>query len=346
MFTREASTLTLDDVRHEWSTNVPQSWSGSVQTLGFHLDADHPVISLGTGSDAHEVPATHDSLDLMSALFDIPSKFFGRIDKGLRQHVITSVQAATGDSDVTIDYREDTGMIDVTPANQRRIRPVQIAEAVGMVLPGDSMVTDRWSNTEEFRLDVVVPQDFDKGKGWGGDKKVGDLTGGGVRVWQDRKHNLAPGIQPFLYRLVCTNGMEMRDQGMKIDARGAEVEEILASLQAEARRAYDRVGADIQAFYDTRSQKIGSDRTGEFRAMAIEMGLPSRTVSRLEDHLPAALTEDDITEASMFDFINLVTNFANGLPSMGKPARQLQTVGGRLIGDHAERCNSCHRSIS
>ena len=347
MFLRDTSTLTLDDVRQSWNTNIPQVWTGSIRNLGFNLDAAQPTIRLGTG-DAHEVLATRESLDLVAGIYAIPAKFFERLTKPERQYLITSRQSHASDADVTVDYREGDGggMLDVTPAQSQRIRPGQVTDAVSAVLPADSMVTDHWSTPDELRLDVIVPQDFDNGRGWGGDKKVGDLTGGGVRVWQDRKHNLAPGVQPFFFRLACTNGMEMRDLGMKIDARGAEVEEILASIRAETRRAYDRVGDDIAAFYDTRSQKIGPDRTGEFRAMAIEAGLPSRTVSRLEDHLPAALSEEDITDASMFHFINLITNYANGLPVGGTSHRQLQRVGGRLIDSHAERCLACHRSIS
>jgi hypothetical protein len=159
--------------------------------------------------------------------------------------------------------------------------------------------------------------------------------------------NTAPWVQPYLYRLVCTNGMEIPDQGLKVEARGVEEREIEALFEAEIARAVDRLENDIQAFYDLRRTTLGTDPTGALHRAATEMNLPLRTIGRMEDVVPALLEESNGGEISMFDIVNLMTNQANDptMVSNRSGRRNLQRAGGVLVNDHAERCGTCHSRL-
>ena len=125
--------------------------------------------------------------------------------------------------------------------------------------------------------------------GFGGDPAVNDITHGGLRWLHDSsKANLAPAVQPYFYRLICTNGMEMFDPLLKIDARGGTVDSMLEALEVSARRAFERVERDITHFYALRELKVENpERT--LRRMALEGGLSERLSRSLLDAVPSML---------------------------------------------------------
>lgn len=347
MFLREAPTQTLSDIADSWVTRDAY-WGGGLHNVSVDLEADTPTIRIGE----HEVRATKEGVSALGSFLNVPTKFLERVAKDEQQWILTKRLERSNEADISVSYTTEGGITEISKSGQRRVTPEQITQVALNVMPAESMVTDAWINPDELRLDVIAPEGYDFGWGgdhevgeyeWRGDKKVGDVTGGGIRLFQNRKQNLAPGVQPYLYRLACTNGYEMLDMGLKVDARGLEIEEMLASLTGEARRAFSRVEDDIAAFYDLRSQRVDSDRTGVLRRMTRDAGLPARTVGVLEDLLPEHLGEDN-TDPTMFDLVNLVTNYANaGVRST--QARTLQRAGGQMVSDHAARCAACHQRV-
>jgi len=329
-----------------------QTWGGGTHNIGVSLDSETPTITFGE----HEVPATDAGVAVLSKFFQVPHKFLERIEPDERQFIMERRIERSEERDLTINYR-DNGILDVLKPTQGRVPAEAIVETALKVMPEDSLVVQAWSEPDEFRMDVIVPDyltDF-----IGGDKnatvenylnsgkpKVGDLTKGGLRFGQNRKQNLSPWVQTLLWRLACTNGMEIPNSGLKIDARGDSVEEVLQMLEASARIGYDMIGAEIESFYAMRDERIDKDVTGVLRRVAQDSGLPDRTVGNLEDHLASIAPAGD--EPSMFDLINTITNLANheSLANRRAPRRQLQMAGGSIIGSHTERCNLCHRSLS
>lgn len=174
---------------------------------------------------------------------------------------------------------------------------------------------------------------------------MGDLTRGGIRVGMDSKHNLAPWVQPYQYRLACTNGMETMDAGLRVDARGSSVEEVLAEFEAAADRAFRRVEDEIAAFYEMRNQRVANPERTLIR-MAQERGLPDRTVVTLAERVPSMIGEDG--SASMFDLVNLLTNQANDprIRNRAGARRTLEQVGGSFVTEHKERCSHCQHALA
>lgn len=355
MFLRDTDFITLEDLVGK--VHDPRNtWSGSSVNVRVNLTGeegpDSPEMTeeeaaqrqVGTITlGQHEVPATEVGIQALGAHYNIPTKFLGRIPRDEQQFILDHRIQRSADEPIVIKY-DETGLTEVYKAVGARVVIEQVVERMANVLPYDSQVVEWWSTPEDFRADVIVPEGFDRGIG--GDRQVGDLTYGGIRVGQNRKQNLAPWTQTFMYRLACTNGMEVPDLGIRVDARGATDDEILAMFESEARRAFARVEDDIRHFYDLRSQRVDEDRTGILRRITQEQGLPDRTIGRMEDTLADALLAEN--EVSMFHLVNHITNQAND-PSIRhrhNARRALERAGGQMISDHAARCQMCHSRLN
>lgn len=337
MYLRDLPGTTLADLVPELDKNF-QVWGGGAHEVTLRLEDDEPIIDLA----GRQVRATPNGVRALAQYFDIPPKFFARLEKDEQQWLLSSRMQYQG-GELTVRYN-DSGVGEVHKPSLVRVEPHALVERALRTFPEQSPIVDWWCDAEDMRVDVIVPEGFENYIG--GDPSVGDLTRGGIRFGQDRKHNLAPWVQPFLYRLICTNGMEVPDAGLRVEARGASAEEIEALFEGEIRRAVDRLESDIHAFYDLRQQKLGSDPTGVLRRTGLDQGLPDRTVGRLEDALPSVLSE--VEEPTMFDVVNLMTNQANN-PALGVRSgsrRTLQLAGGGLVYDHAERCVTCHARLA
>lgn len=336
MYLRELDGTTLADLVPALDKRI-QIWGGGTHEIECNLEADEPTLRLGQ----HEVAAHRTGVLALASHCQIPVKFFERLEKDEQQFLLSSRLQYTG-GDLTAEWNEQ-GIQDVYKAGQTRVQPHKLIEAALETFPEEAPIVDWWCDADDFRVDVIAPMDFDR---WiGGDPQVGDLTHGGVRFGQDRKNNLAPWVQPLLYRLRCTNGMEVPDFGLKVEARHASVEEIEALFEAEIKRAVDRLESDIQHFYSLREEKLGNDPTGALRRASLEQKLPLRTVGNLEDLFPAYF--DEHGDATMFDVVNVMTNLAND-PNIGvrsSTRRNLQKAGGGLVHDHAERCSACHSRL-
>lgn len=342
MHLRELPNITLAELAESVDLDY-RTWSGPLHNISPHLDAPEPFLGLGSTEIRLAKPGPGSAV--LAHFVGIPIKFYERLLPDEQQFILDSRIQHADEENVTVGYREgDDGVIEVLKENQQRVPASDIVRVAARAIDPAAVVVDWWSRPDSFRLDVVVPEGFDRGIG--GDHQVGDITRGGVRLGQDRKNNLAPWVQPYLYRLVCTNGMEVPDTGLRVDARNNDVPTLLRLLEGEVVRAFRRVESDIAHFYDLRTRELPADMSGHMRRIARENGLPARTALNLQGLLPS-LTEDGVVPTE-FDLVNLLTNQANdpALINRDGPRRQLQTIGGTLVNDHAVRCNSCQQRLN
>lgn len=347
MFLRDTDFPTLGDVAAEM-TDRRRTWSGSSTAVKVHIASGEGDEGQATGIidlGKHEVPVSAQGIQALAQFYDIPYKFLARITPDEQQFILDNRIQRAEDLPLVLKY-DDNGISEAYKATIMRIDPAQMVERLlEQVFPEESPVVDHWNTPDEFRLDVIVPTDYSRGIG--GDKKVGDLTHGGLRIGQNRKQNLAPWTQPIMFRLACTNGMEVPDFGMRIEARGVvEPEDIITQVVGNAKDALKRVEKDIEHFYDLRSQPVEGDYTGLFRRMTRDMGLPDRTIGNMENTLADALMAED--EVTMFHLVNHITNEANNptLAGHSNARRALQQAGGQAISDHAARCERCHSRLN
>jgi hypothetical protein len=349
MFIREEPTTTLADISDRLDTRLQTM---AVNTADISIDPDAAEIRL---SDGISVPVTADSLTALGGFIQVPTPFQNRLLADSSTDLLVTIYnelLRRSHSNVHVRYG-DSGIVSVRNPDAKTIEPRRIIEVAANVISPEAPVLVFDNTPDNFALDVIVPAGFDRGVGGdrnieflgrSGEPQVGDISHAGLRFTQDVKHNLAPQVQPLVYRLVCTNGMEIEDKALAIDARGNTVEELLLHLEAAAQRAFDRVERDIEHFYAMRFDRVQNpDRL--VARLAHENGISDRMLVALIDAVPG-MNPANGEYISEFDVVNLFTNMANN-PAIRRAGarRQLQRVGGSIAIDHAQRCGTCQSKL-
>lgn len=358
MHYRQTGGVTLADARDRLAQDAGETLQVASSEIAVSLGGEETdSIRVGT----REVPATDRSLLALSGWLDVPDPFMKRVLKDVgrdfAQDLLSTLLTRTSGSAAAVTLT-DEGISEVRDPGQQPISPVRILSVAERVLgTAEATIQRLVDQPNEFSFDVHVPFDYDEGVG--GDpsetvelpedlltrpwvprgRQVGDVTAGGLRFGYDRKRNLAPWVQPWMFRLICTNGMETTDEGLRVDARGASADDVIANLQAVAQTAFGRIENQIRHFYDLRSTPVENPER-RLRQIARERSIPDRTLIALMDEVRGEGFPDSPTE---FDIVNLVTNFANS-PNMRREGGRLllERAGGAEIADHIIRCGHCH----
>lgn len=304
-------------------------------------EEDARTITINNPGGVIEVPATQTSLEALGGWVGIPKSFLMRQGTELQQYMLNYLLAHQADEGI-FRVSSDYGLLEVRAPEQKVIEPRSIVEVLMRSIDKEAEVVDFWSTPDDFRLDTIVPADFDRGIG--GDPQVGDITRGGVRVMQNRKQNHAPQVSEFMYRLECTNGMEAVHTDLHIDARGETVEDILIAIEAAAQRVMGRIEQRIEHFYALRAEMV-PDASQMLDRIAKEEGISDRVLGDLIDILPEIKDEDG--SVSLFALVNLVTNFANegSIDRRAGARRVLELAGGSVVVDAADRCLYCQSRL-
>lgn len=353
--------LTLGSLSENRAFQRSNSTSTDISLDRVHIatGGNTPEIRIGDAT----VPVTADGLLSLAEHLSVPAPFFKRIGKEVgidfQSDLVNRIMGAMANETVRVEYGP-AGIIEVRNPTSQQVSPNQIIDIAGRVFGESAPVQRLVDSSSEFGFDVHVP--FDAQNGVGGDRsaaveipeeiaryswathlpiteaaRVGDLTAAGARFGLDIKRGLAPTVTPWSMRLACTNGMETKSDATKIDARGLDVDAVMAELEAAARVAFANATGNIEHFYDLRSQPVDNPERA-IRAIARERGIPDRSMVQILDLIPA----EGVQAATQFDLVNLVTNLANRSSIRNNGGRLLlEAAGGAVIADHALRCGHC-----
>jgi hypothetical protein len=286
-----------------------------------------------------ELPFTEVGGLLLGDYVKVPNKFLERLPADLFNLVLNTLLERKGE-DVEVTVNDQQGLVDAYAPNAKRLDPRDVLSIAGTVVGADSTVLGWRRDNTGYGFEVVAPPEQFQG----GDIEKGDISLGGLRFGQSTKSGLAPWVQPYIYRLVCTNGMEVPDVTVKIESRGQSAEDLLGSLELHANAAYDQVDQRIREFYDLRNEKVYRPEA-ELVRIGREQGLGDPTINDIISTF--AQYQDEDGSATAFDVVNAITNQAND-PTLGhrfNHIRKLQTVGGQLAFDHEARCPACKSKL-
>jgi hypothetical protein len=343
MHMRQLEDRTLADIANEVGSRSPDEMI-KVKNDAILVDLDGGFIELKSESPTVTpvtLPATYESLMALATWLEVPTKLVQKLDPDMQQYLLQNLLLRQP-AEANVVYDHERGIRQILEPSQKLLDPRSLVDAVARVIHPTAVVSDFWSTPMEFRLDVMAPMNFERGIG--GDLQVGDITRGGLRVFRDVAHNLAPTVAKWMFRLDCTNGMEIEDHSYSISARGGSVDEVMAEFERMADEAFRAVEGDIKSFYDLRTVKVDNpERT--LTRIGQEQDLSPRTIVSLVEEVPAILDENG--EATMFDVVNLITNRANdpNLRRRSGVVRKLQQVGGAMVVEHVERCNYCQSQL-
>ena len=336
MFLRENSGTTVQELAPLLDPATLHT-STDTELISVRLACAEPSIRWGE----HEIPANGTGIVALGNILDIPSKFLGRLDPDVQETLLNTMLARSGSEEVRIDAN-DQGVVDVYPANFNRLPAAEVVGIASRVVGNEGRVIDWRRDNTGYGFEVIIPEMAEYG--FGGDPSVGDITHGGLRFGQDLKHGLAPWVQEYVYRLVCTNGMEIPDRSLKVSIKGSTLDEIVAELEQKAEEAFGRVESTIASFYELRNERVSQPEQTLAR-LAREHGLTDKALAEMIRQLPEYMAADGTV--SMFDLVNLLTNQANDPALVGRfgSRRKLEVVGGTVALDHSSRCPQCRSKI-
>ncbi len=336
-YLREPAGITLRQLADELNTD-DSVWGGVTNEMRVNREGDRLSLAFGP----HEVPMTRDALEQVSTFVDAPRAFMLKQKPSLQETILTELLRDNA-ANVSLRYTEG-GVSEIYRPERVRLEPRQLVMSAIKVVGEESDLVEWHVDPDEVVFDTMVPLDYDRGIG--GDRAVGDISRGGVRVFQDRKNNHAPTVNSYLYRLACTNGMVVPETGLTLDARGSSVEMMLAEFELAAEHAFSQVERQIEHFYALRQQPIEGDITQTVIRVAAERGLSDRMGMTLARRVPDQLNAELLGHApTMFDLINLFTNQANEAGTRPGTRRQLESAGGRLVTEQHDRCTSCYQQV-
>lgn len=340
MFLRESPTQTLGDLAEK--VEAP---GHTVVTSGERISIvpdEHGGTSIRI-NDLELMPFDGQSAEAVCAYVGAPRPFVRRLLANGAEDIALPMMNALLErhtTDVVARVSDLHGVLWIRDGGQKVIEPRAVVEVAARVLGESALVVEHELTTGQFYFDAFHPtREL-------GDKKVKDITRAGLRFGQNLAQNLAPTVAPFMYRLICTNGMQTRDDGLAVDARGKTVDQIIADLESSAQRAFARVEKDVEHFYAMRDVPVDNPER-QLSRMATEAGLSDRLRLRLMDQIPT-VTPANGDDISMFDLVNMVTNTANDPAIAGRRGLRvaLESFAGRSVDDHAARCRSCAAKLN
>jgi hypothetical protein len=294
-----------------------------------------PMVRVRVGPEDHVTLPITGARDVFSQFLNIPYSFLDRVNNDIATYIVNGLLGELH-GEVNIRHGE-RGIHDILEARLDPIEPISVVEIAESIVGEEANVLEWWCTNTDFRLDVVSPE----GGLVRGDLKVGDISHGGLRYTQDLRKHMMPQVQKLIYRLACTNGMEIADAAAKMDGRGSSHAEFLTSFEITSRRLYSEVEADIDHFYQLRGKALGDASQAVLR-VAEEQGLPERVTTHLVRLVPDMIPTEGATQ---FDLVNLFTNAAlePGVPAGTR--RRLEAIGGQVVAEQSMRCQTCAAKV-
>lgn len=330
----------LGDLIGSTSRSMPTSLSD----IKVDFARTNTVTVEGDGGSHLERVLDDRTVEALGVFLQVPLPFLKRQDPEMQDLIVQSLLDHRGTDQAMIEYTDHSLQALRDPA-QERVDPRGVIDIAANVLGDDALVVDAFRSPTEYRFDVLVWDRHDD-PGRVGKPHVNDITRAGLSFGQNTRSNLTPFVHPYMMRLVCTNGMTVRDAPeFKLDGRGKSVEEVMADLEVKAEAAFSEVERQITALDDMRNQSVG-DLGQAILRMGREEHLSDRLITSAIATAPVLV--EDPEDASLFDLVNVLTNLANH-PDLEKRvgARQaLEAAGGSLVSSHAARCPRCFSALT
>lgn len=167
-----------------------------------------------------------------------------------------------------------------------------------------------------------------------------DLWWGGVQIKNSLVGDGQTGVEGFLYRMLCTNGMidtGPTAAGWSRKTGGQDPEDVYRWAQQAVDDVLGGLESSFAAVQSTATEAIDGDVAQTIRDVFAEHRIPGPLQRGVLDELV------DNDELTMYGLMNAVTAAANGEIS---PAHQqlLMRTGGE-VARHADRCRACRRIL-
>lgn len=300
-------------------------------------------------SQSIEFPWDEQAERAVATYLKLPKAYLHRCDPEFRATTVNHWFRHASNADTAVEYTAQSTEGPLLVALQSPDRPVLPLATVGEIVtrifdPEDQVVT-LLRDESKFHLDIMTTHSVTVPPVESiPDRRVGDITRGGVRILATPHTSTPPVVQQYLHRLVCTNGMtEPRGEGT-IKLRGRTLDEVLAELEAAAEKVLASLDDKLSAYAAMATKRIpGNPATFAFR-VAQEHGIGPAATERIMSRAGALPTTG---ETSLYDVVNVFTEVAQSGITY-KTQTKLQEVAGAMAVDpdaQLARCEACEKPL-
>jgi hypothetical protein len=224
----------------------------------------------------------------------------------------------------------------------------RVAEVITATMNPDYEIVQLIRNDTKFHIDIItdhhVQVDADERieDRRQGERTVGDITHGGVRIISNPTEVEAPQVLTYLHRLWCTNGSTSPESEGTIRLKGNTIDDIFVELEGACRRVMGDLDNKLDSYAAlARTFPPGSPVRFAYQ-LGREYGLTQRLMDRIIERVNV-LPED----STLYDIQQVFTELANGAVNY-KTMIKLQGLSGDLAFSTeavTHRCNTCERLL-
>jgi hypothetical protein len=266
-------------------------------------------------------------LDIFAKFLEVPTPFLASADLGLAQHIV-DYQLKKVKEDKEIVFRNNRA-VGHQPAGSKRIAGLPVVETLVKAV-GEVRRASLYDMGGYVDISLV------------GDKvtlepKVNDITEGGLRCLYSELLSRPPTIEPYVERLVCTNGMICAEHGetFKFETMEDFMQQVRLSVVAAMKFVDTMIRIQLEKAAQT---KI--DRSEQALRQIFES---NRITPRLLPSAIAALTTEE--DGTAFGVLQAITRTAN-TANYGNRAL-LQTVGAKEMARlETVHCPTCWSTLT
>ncbi|AEQ21080.1 conserved hypothetical protein [Rhodococcus phage E3] len=234
-------------------------------------------------------------------------------------------------------------LVDVYGPEKRVVPLPRVADIiVSRFRPNDEIKTLH-RDDKRFHIDVMVEASVEvAGHGTDWRPEVGDITHGGVRiVIPSDLGNAKPSVEPYLHRLVCSNGWSQMSDSNQILLKGMTVTDILDELDVRIRETVEDLPGVLGGYASLDQIPLPGNMLQTIRTLGQEHNLSPRVITKVMD---AALGLGDEHAPTMYDLTQAFTQVANSSVAYGTQIA-LQRLGGHILEESnaqlSSRCGTC-----
>lgn len=224
----------------------------------------------------------------------------------------------------------------------------RVAEVITETMQPDYEVVQLIRNDTKFHIDIITPHHVeiepdnrieDRTQG---QRTVGDITHGGIRIISNPTEVEAPIVSTYLHRLWCTNGSTSPESEGTIRLKGNTIDDVFSEMEAACRRVMGELDEKLESYAAlARTFPPGSPARFAYQ-LGREYGLTQRLMDRIMERV-SVLPED----ATLYDIQQIFTELANGSVNY-KTMIKLQSLSGDLAFSTeavTHRCHQCERLL-
>jgi hypothetical protein len=320
----------------------------SIETTFEDIVIDDDCRSLTLTETAEEFPFDEQLERSLSRYLGISKSYLAKCPPDLKAYNVNAWLRAKPGAVATIEALGDR-FINIHKPGLVILPLREVADVITNAMEPNDEVVNLIRDESRFHIDITTPHHIevpgndeitDRTQG---ERAVGDITHGGVRVLSNPTEVKAPSVTTYLHRLWCTNGCTSPEDEGTIRIKGNTVDQVLQEMSDAMSRVRGELDTKLAAYADMATRQAPGSPTRFARQLGTEYGVPARIMTRILDRVEL-LPEESTT---VYDIQQVFTQMANGSLPYARMLR-LQTLAGDLAfeTDHVlHRCGTCERLL-